>query len=66
VPVEKNSQPLRFYGSPELELELRRLADADGRKFSDYVRWVLELHVYGHRRTIGDNGTGPNQADSAL
>lgn len=61
MPVEKNSERMSFYGSTPLELELRRLAEADGRTFSDYVRFVLERHVFGHRRTEDDTGTGTNQ-----
>lgn len=31
-----------------LELDLCRLAAQHDRKFSDYVRWALALHVKGH------------------
>ncbi len=63
MPAEKNTQKVPFYCSPELELELRRLAEADGeRSLSEYVRVVLSRHVFGHRRTPDDNGVGPDKA----
>ena len=61
--IEKNSERLTFYSSPELELELRRLAADDGRELSDYIRWVVKLHVYGHRRTAVDDNVGMNRPE---
>lgn len=44
-----------------LEMELRRLADMDGRLLSDYLRRVLEQHCFGHARTfVLDDGDGNN------
>lgn len=44
----KKSEPLRIWVSEPLELELRRLADRDDRKLSDYVELILRRHVFGH------------------
>lgn len=47
--------------SERLYIDLARLADADDRKFSDYVRWVLALHCYGHARTLQASADQCNQ-----
>lgn len=39
-----------------LELALMRLAAADDRSLSDYVRLVLERHVFGHAAHGDDDG----------
>ena len=31
-----------------------RLAARDGRELSDYIRRVLELHVFGHEGIVGE------------
>ena len=47
--MEKLTQAVKVWISEPLELDLRRLADDDGRSLSDYVRVILSRHVYGHR-----------------
>ena len=42
--------PLRI--DEALELHLMRLASADDRSLSEYVRLVLERHVFGHSRSV--------------
>lgn len=43
--ADKKTEPIRVYVEPELELALRRLADADERKLSAYIRIALKKHV---------------------
>lgn len=43
-----------------LEMELRRLADADGRLLSDYMRRVLELHCFGHAHIVAQERADGN------
>jgi hypothetical protein len=40
--------------SEPLELELRRLADIDGRKLSEFCGHVLRQYVYGHAIKVSD------------
>lgn len=39
--------------SPELRDALIRLSVADDRSLSDYVRFVLLTHVFGHAHKVG-------------
>lgn len=48
--------PIRV--SDRMLSDLSRLAAVDDRKFSDYVRRVLEVHCYGHARSLD-----PEQAE---
>lgn len=42
--------------SEQLEVALMRLAAADRRELTAYVRAVLERHVWGHAATVDDDG----------
>jgi hypothetical protein len=58
VPDGKKTKAIRILVSERMELELRRLADADSRALSDYIGVVLRRHVFGHRplnSVEGDN-----------
>lgn len=44
----KKTECTKVWMSEPLELELRRLADADCRKLSEYIGIVLRRHVWGH------------------
>lgn len=59
---DKRTECIKVYVSEPLELELRRLADADDRKLSDYIAVVLRRHVFGHLAPSGDDGQGLNRA----
>lgn len=48
----KNDEDIKLHCSTLLKNDLFRLAEQDGRTLSDYLRYVLELHVYGHRKKI--------------
>lgn len=53
--AEKKTESVKIWLSEALELELRRLADQDDRKFSDYVSLVLRRHVWGNAaRSVSD------------
>jgi hypothetical protein len=43
--------------SESLETRLMRLAARDDRTLSEYVRRVLEAHVFGHAVSLGDEGS---------
>jgi len=42
--------------SESVETGLMRLAARDERTLSEYVRLVLERHLFGHARSISDEG----------
>ena len=46
--AEKKTQDIKVHMSEPLELELRRLADLDNRKLSEYIELTLRRHVFGH------------------
>ena len=54
--------PIRV--TEDVENKLMRLAALDDRKFTDYVRRVLERHVYGHAASL-DDGFVDSQFDRA-
>ena len=41
-----------------LYLDLSKLAAAEDRTLSDYIRTVLVAHVYGHARKVSEVGDG--------
>lgn len=55
---QKKTKDVKIWMSEDLELELRRLADREERKFSDYVGLVLKRHVWGHVPAHGGDGEG--------
>ena len=59
----KKSEPLRIWVSEPLELELRRLADRDDRKLSDYVELILRRHVFGHLGRLTDTTEGTKRSE---
>lgn len=46
--IDKKTESVKVWLSEPLELELRRLADREDRKLSDYIGTVLKRHVWGH------------------
>jgi hypothetical protein len=42
--------------SESVETSLMRLAARDERTLSEYIRLTLERHVFGHARTLQDDG----------
>jgi hypothetical protein len=44
----KKTGCIKVWLSEPLELELRRMADRDSRKLSEYIGLVLRRHVWGH------------------
>jgi hypothetical protein len=59
---DKRSECIKVYVSEPLELELRRLADGEDRKLSDYIAIVLRRHVFGHLAPGMEETQGPNRA----
>lgn len=53
-PAEKKTECIKVWLAPALELALRRLADNDDRKLSDYIGLVLARYVFGHANRVGD------------
>lgn len=62
----KRTECLKVYVCEALELELRRLAELDDRKLSDYIAVVLRRHVFGHVAPGAEDGQGPDRPTSAL
>jgi hypothetical protein len=60
---DKRTECLKVYVSEPLELELRRLAEGEHRKLSDYIAIVLRRHVFGHVAPGVEAGQGPNRPD---
>lgn len=48
----KNVESIKVLVNEDLKNKLFRLAEAQGRTVSDYVRHVLSLHVYGNYERI--------------
>lgn len=48
MPDDKKTESVKVWLSEPLELALRRLADAEDRKLSDYIAIVLRRHAWGH------------------
>ena len=45
---EKCTEEIKLRVSPSLLLALSRLANAEDRSLSEYVRTVVSLHCFGH------------------
>ncbi len=61
--ADKKTVDVKVWMDEKLELELRRLAEADDRKLSEYIALILRKHVYGHGVVAGADGQGPNRGD---
>ena len=60
----KKTEAIKVWLPEPMELELRRLADRDERKLSDYIGMVLRRHVYGHAARHADDAEGAKRGDS--
>lgn len=60
---EKKLASIKVHVSEPLELELRRLAERDDRKLSDYIGMILRRHVYGHLPRATDDPEGSNRGE---
>lgn len=60
----KKTEAIKVWLPEPVELELRRLADRDERKLSDYIGRVLRHHVYGHAARPVDDGERANRGES--
>lgn len=60
---EKKLASIKVWMTETLELELRRLAERDHRKLSDYIGVILHCHVYGHLPRATDDPEGSNRGD---
>jgi hypothetical protein len=61
---DKKSEALRTWVEPDLELRLRRMAEAEDRALSEYVALVLRRHVYGNDKTLWPGNEGAGKPDS--
>ena len=54
----KKTECVKVWLSEPLELELRRMADGDSRKLSEYIGLILRRHVWGHSAStvVDDEG----------
>ena len=53
---EKCTEELKLRLPENLLLQLSRLAHADDRKLSEYIRFVLSSHVFGHAVRLDEVG----------
>jgi cytidylate kinase len=60
---EKKTECIKVWLSEPLELELRRMADRDCRKLSEYICLVLRRHAWGHAASTVADGEGAIRAD---
>ena len=51
---EKCAEEIKLRVSPSLLLALSRLANAEDRSLSEYVRTVVSLHCFGHTHRLDD------------
>jgi hypothetical protein len=59
----KKTECVKVWLSEPLELELRRLADRDDRKLSDYICLILRRHVFGHLARAGEDSEGAKRGE---
>lgn len=57
----KKTKDVKIWLSEDLELELRRLADREERKFGEYLGLVLKRHAWGHAATGAGEGEGASR-----
>lgn len=53
---EKKTEQIKVLVGSTLYVELARLADDENRSVSEYVRHVMTQHVFGHKRTVPQEG----------
>lgn len=56
--MPKCDDDIKIHCYKALKNDLFRLAEQDGRTLSDYLRYQLELHVYGHRKRLATGSRG--------
>lgn len=61
--VSKKTKDVKIWLPEDLELELRRLADREERKFGEYLGLVLKRHAWGHAASAAADGEGSNRDD---
>jgi len=59
----KKTECIKVWLSEPLELALRRLADQDDRKLSEYICIILRHHVYGYGAPATGEPEGPKRGD---
>lgn len=53
--AEKCTEELKLRVPPSLLLALARLANAEDRSLSEYMRMVLSIHVFGHVHRLDES-----------
>ena len=62
--IEKKTDEIKVHLGESLKRDIQDLAMADDRRVSDYIRIILEYHVYGAQRRIhGKEGTGADMGE---
>lgn len=51
---EKCTEEIKLRVTPSLLLALSRLANAEDRSLSEYMRMVLSLHCFGHTHRLDE------------
>jgi hypothetical protein len=52
MPDEKKTEEVKLRMGAQMFADVARLATAEDRPVSEYIRHVLALHVYGAKRTV--------------
>ena len=50
--ADKCTEELKLRVTPELMFPIAKLANAEDRSVSEYIRTVLSLHAFGHVRRL--------------
>lgn len=61
--TEKCTEEMKIRVTPTMREQLEKLAIAEDRAPSEYIRFVLACHLYGHARKVLDErvaAEGPN------
>lgn len=61
MPTEKNLDVLSLRLPADLRDAIKDLAYKADRSPSEYVRWVLKMHVFGHAWTLGEDDEDAQQ-----
>lgn len=61
----KKTEGIKVWLSEPLELELRRMADRDSRKLSEYICLVLRRHAWGHAASPVSDEEGAMRGEPA-
>ena len=59
----KKTKDVKIWIPEDLELDLRRLAELDDRRFGEYLGLILKRHAWGHAASSGADGDESNRGE---